>query len=138
VSSVERRERKRIVLVVEDDRPIGELLAAVINDEEGYVAIHVTRPTDALETMKRVKPDVLVLDVGLPGMSGIELYDRIQADERLQEVPVVFETAVAHEYRRDFQARGITAVLQKPFDLNDVVTYVRRLAPPPKGRAGLN
>ena len=34
--------RKRVVLVVEDDRPIGELLASIINDEEGYVAIHVT------------------------------------------------------------------------------------------------
>jgi hypothetical protein len=40
--------RARIVLVVEDDRPIGELLAGVINDEDGYRAILVTRPTERL------------------------------------------------------------------------------------------
>src|SRR5215475_9655953 len=79
--------RKRVVLVVEDDRPIGELLASIINDEEGYVAIHVTRPGDALEILKKVRPDLLVLDVGLPEMSGIELYDRVQADEQLRRIP---------------------------------------------------
>jgi DNA-binding response OmpR family regulator len=122
--------RKRIVIVVEDDRPIGELLAAIINDEDGYIALHVTRPTDALETLKRVEPDLLVLDVGLPGMSGFELYDRIRRDERLANVPVMFETAVKDEHAHEFKRRGIKTVVQKPFDLNDIVRHVHRLAPP--------
>jgi DNA-binding response OmpR family regulator len=131
--------RKRIVIVVEDDRPIGELLAAIINDEDGYLAIHVMRPTEALETLKRVKPDLLVLDVGLPGMSGIELYDRIRQDERLRRVPVMFETAVGSSYRGEFQRRGITTIIEKPFDLNDIVRNVRRLAPPAdRSRAAMN
>lgn len=125
-----RAARKRIVVVVEDDRPIGELLTSIINDEDGYIAIHVARPTDALETLKRVNPDLLVLDVGLPGMNGIELYDRIRQQERFRRVPVVFETAVADEFRMDFKRRGITAIIEKPFDLNDVVRYVHALAPP--------
>lgn len=120
-----------MVLVVEDDRPIGELLAAAINDEDGYVAIHVSRPDEALETLKKVKPDLLVLDVSLPEMSGIELYDRIRADARLRTVPVVFETALSSHYRREFRERGIDAILEKPFDLNDVVRYVHELAPAP-------
>ncbi len=132
-----RASRKRIVVVVEDDRPIGELLAAIINDEEGYLAIHVTRPTDALETLKRVQPDLLVLDVGLPGMNGIELYDRIRTVDRLRGVPVVFETAVADEHRSEFRCRGIAAVVEKPFDLEEIVRYVHELAPP-LGRYALN
>jgi len=125
-----RRSRKRIVVVVEDDRPIGELLASIINDEDGYVAIHVASPAHALETLKRVQPDLLVLDVGLPGMNGIELYDRIHRQDRLRRVPVVFETAVADEHRSEFASRGIDAVIEKPFDLNEIVRYVRELAPP--------
>src|SRR5437870_8628484 len=89
-----RRSRQRVVLVVEDDRPIGELLASIINDEEGYIAIHVTRPTEALAALEKVRPDLFVLDVGLPGMSGIELYDRIRQNEQLKNIPVMFETAV--------------------------------------------
>ena len=117
-------------MVVEDDRPIGELLAGVINEEEGYHAIHVTRPTDALNTLAQVKPDLLVLDVGLPGMSGLELYDRLHADERLRSVPVLFETAVSREHRLEFKKRGIHRVLQKPFDLNELIASVKELAPP--------
>lgn len=122
--------RTRIVIVVEDDRPIGELLAGVINDEEGYHAIHVTRPTDALHAMEQVKPDLLVLDVGLPGMSGLELYDRLHRDERLRSVPVMFETAVSKENVAEFRKRGIRNVLQKPFDLNELIASVKALAPP--------
>ena len=125
-----RTSRKRVVVVVEDDKPIGELLTAIINDEEGYVALHVTRPSDALETLRRVQPDLLVLDVSLPGMTGIELYDRIRTQDRLRRVPVVFETAVADEHRSEFARRGIKAVVEKPFDLNDIVRYVHELAPP--------
>ena len=125
-----RNKRTRIVVVVEDDKPIGELLAGVINEEEGYHAIHVTRPTDALHALEQVKPDLLVLDVGLPGMSGLELYDRLQKDERLRSVPVMFETAVSREHEPEFKKRGIRMVLQKPFDLNELMAGVRKLAPP--------
>lgn len=122
--------RTRIVLVVEDDKPIGELLAGVINDEEGYRAIHVTRPTEALHAMEQIKPDLLVLDVGLPGMSGFELYDRLHLDERLRSVPVMFETAVSKEHGAEFRKRGIRKVLQKPFDLSELIAGMKELAPP--------
>ncbi len=122
--------KKRVVLVVEDDRPIGELLATIINDEDGYVAIHVTRPSDALETLKKVHPDLLVLDIGLPGMTGFELYDRIRQMEDLRDVPVIFETAVSEHYRPEFRRRGIKTVVEKPFDLNEILRHVRHLAPP--------
>jgi len=122
--------RKRIVLVVEDDRPIGELLAGVINEEKGYRAILLTRATEALHTMEQVKPDLLVLDVGLPGISGLELYDRLHEDERLRSVPVIFETAVSREYGPEFRKRGIRRVLQKPFDLYELIDGIKELAPP--------
>ena len=122
--------RTRVVVVVEDDRPIGELLAGVINEEEGYRAIHVTRPSEALRTMEQIKPDLLVLDVGLPGMSGLELYDHMHKDERLRSVPVMFETAVSREHASEFKKRGIRKVLQKPFDLNELIDGMKELAPP--------
>lgn len=121
--------RKRVVMVVEDDRPVGELLASIINDEDGYYAIHVTRPSEALETLKQIRPDLLVLDVGLPGMSGIELYDRVCQDEKMKRVPVIFETAVAHEHRLEFKRRGVNKVIEKPFELEEIVRSVRELAP---------
>lgn len=118
------------MIVVEDDKPIGELLAGVINEEEGYRAFHVMRPSDALRAMEQVTPDLLVLDVGLPGMSGLELYDRLRQDERLRDVPVMFETGVSRENMPEFRRRGIRKVLQKPFDLNELIAGMKELAPP--------
>jgi DNA-binding response OmpR family regulator len=119
-----------VVVVVEDDRPIGQLLVGVINDEDGYRAIHLTQPDDALRTLERIKPDLLILDVGLPGMSGLELYDRLHEDAHLRTVPVLFETAVSREHLAEFRKRGIRNVLQKPFDLNELMAEVKELAPP--------
>jgi len=50
-----------------------------------------------------VKPDLLVLDVGLPGMSGLELYDRLQKDERTRGVPVMSRSPLSQEYRAEFR-----------------------------------
>jgi DNA-binding response OmpR family regulator len=119
-----------VVIVVEDDLPIGQLLTSVINDEEGYRAILHTRATEALRTLETLRPDLLLLDVGLPGMSGLELYDRLRQDERLKGVPVIFETAVSQEHSAEFRKRGIRKVLQKPFDLNELIADVKELAPP--------
>ena len=119
---------RKVVLVVEDERAIGELIASAISDEPGYCAIHVLEPTAALETTKHVTPDVMVVDIRLPGMSGFELYDRLQNDPRTRNVPVLFETASGSESIVEFQRRGIATYVMKPFDLNELVAYVKRLA----------
>ena len=129
------QEARRVVLVVEDDRPVGELLAGAIGDEPGFYAIHVTDPAAAIETAKNIRPDVLVVDVGLPGMSGLELYDRLKKDPRTAKIPVLFETASGPDVIGEFRRRGIATYVKKPFDLNVIVGYVKRLATAPS--AGL-
>ena len=125
------QEARRVVLVVEDDRPVGELLAGAIGDEPGFYAIHVTDPAAAIETAKNIRPDVLVVDVGLPGMSGLELYDRLRRDERTRNIPVLFETGMSgEESDREFRKRGIAAYVKKPFELSEVVAFVKMLARP--------
>ncbi len=120
--------RTKVVLVVEDDRAVGELIAGALCDELGYSAIHVLTPALALEAVRKVKPDVLIIDVRLPEMSGFELYDRLRQDPRTREVPVLFETASGAENAGEFRRRGIASYVAKPFDLWDVVGRVKRLA----------
>lgn len=121
-----------MVLVVEDDEPVGELLSGAINDEEGYLALRVSKGPDALRALEAVRTDLVVLDIGLPGMSGIEVLDHMRDDERLARVPVIFQTGAAPEHAAELRERGVATYVSKPFDLNDVVTYVKRLAPPPR------
>lgn len=122
----------KVVIVVEDEPTIGALIAEAISEEPGYCAIHINEPATALETTRRVTPDVMVVDVRLPGMSGFELYDRLQKDPRTSGVPVLFETGSASEDIGEFRRRGIATYVKKPFDLNVVVAYVKRLATAPR------
>jgi len=119
---------RKVVLVVEDEPAIGRLIADAISDEPGYCAIHVAASMAALEATRHVIPDVMVVDVRLPGMSGFELYDRLQHDPRTSKIPVLFETASGAEAVGEFRRRGIATYVKKPFDLNEVVEYVKRLA----------
>lgn len=127
-TSAERTGARKVVLVVEDELAIGELIAEAISDEPGYCAIHVVAPTEAIDATKHVTPDVMVVDVHLPGMSGFELYDRLQSDPRTRQIPVLFETAAAGDHMKEFRRRGIATYVKKPFDLNVIVGYVKRLA----------
>jgi putative two-component system response regulator len=124
---------RKVVLVVEDELAIGQLIADAISDEPGYCAIHVTAAGAALEATRHVTPDVMVVDVRLPGMSGFELYDVLQNDPRTRMVPVLFETASGADAIGEFRRRGIATYVRKPFDLNEVVGYVKRLATGPSG-----
>lgn len=125
---VDQKGARKVVLVVEDEIAIGELIAEAISEEPGYSAIHVASPSQAIETTKHVTPDVMVVDVQLPGISGFELYDRLQKDSRTRDVPVLFETAGASDHLSEFRRRGIATYVKKPFDLNVIVGYVKRLA----------
>jgi DNA-binding response OmpR family regulator len=122
---------RKVVIVVEDEPAIGQLIADAISDEPGYCAIHVRAPMAALEATKHVTPDVMVVDVRLPGMSGFELYDQLQKNPRTSRVPVLFETASGSEAMNEFRRRGIATYVKKPFDLNVIVGYVKRLARDP-------
>jgi DNA-binding response OmpR family regulator len=122
---------RKVVIVVEDDPSIGALIADAISDEPGYCAIHVGGPAAAIEATKHVTPDVMVVDVRLPGMSGFELYDRLKKDPRTTKIPVLFETASGSEDVNEFRKRGIATYIKKPFDLNVIVESVKRLASAP-------
>jgi len=128
------RGARRVVLVVEDEPAIGQLIADAISDEPGYCAIQVATATAALEATKQITPDVLVVDVRLPGMSGFELYDRLQKDPRTKKVPVLFESAGGADAISGFRRRGIATYVKKPFDVNVIVAYVKRLTTTPSAR----
>lgn len=126
--------RRKVVLVVEDDDRVAELLTLAINDEDGYVALRVRDAERALRALETVSTDVLVLDIELPGMSGLDLYDRLRAEPRYRSIPVIFETGRAPTYADEMRRRGIAAFVRKPFDLNEVVRFVKSLAPASRPR----
>ena len=122
-------QRKHVVVIGEDDEPIALLLRDAISDEPGYQAVVVADGALVLETVRQVHADLLILDIMMPGLSGLEVYDRVRADDGIRDMPVLFVSANLPQFDGEFRRRNITSVLTKPFDLNDLLQHVRLLCP---------
>ena len=119
---------KRVVIV--DDSPENiTVLGALLRTDYGVKV--ATSGDKALKIVDSDNPpDLILLDVMMPGLSGIEVYDRLRAEEAIQDMPVLFVTAQTGQFADDFARRRIKNVLAKPFDLNDLLKWVVDLCPP--------
>ena len=112
----------RAIVVVEDNEPIARLIQEVLNDVPGYGAVTVPDGAIALDVIAAVRADLVILDVDLPGLDGLELYDRLKGRPETAAILVRFMSAAAHE--EELQRRGIQDYLRKPFDLDDLLARV--------------
>lgn len=123
-------QRKRVVVIGEDDEPIAVLLRDALNDEPGYQAVVVPDGALLLDTVRQVHADLLILDIMMPGLNGFEIFDKVRDDPEIRKMPVLFVSAATKQFEPEFTQREITEVIAKPFDLNDFLDRVRTLCPP--------
>ena len=113
-----------VVLVVDDDPVILKLLT--VNFElEGYEVLGATQGAEALDVARERRPDVVVSDIMMPVMSGIDLVIAMQADAELATIPVVLLSAKAQaaDVRAGLDA-GAADYVTKPFEPLDLVNRV--------------
>jgi CheY-like chemotaxis protein len=116
------------VLVVEDDPDIREALASAL-ELEGYRVAAAENGLRALEVMERLgPPHVVVLDLMMPVMSGLELLERLRADEHLARLPVIVVSAWE---RHPAELAGAQAFMRKPVDLDELLALVAHHGPNP-------
>ncbi|CAA9324337.1 MAG: hypothetical protein AVDCRST_MAG11-2155 [uncultured Gemmatimonadaceae bacterium] len=121
-----------VVAVVEDNADNRLLLQAILDglyDVQEYETAEA-----ALDAFGRGAPDVILLDISLPGMSGVELVQRLRADPALRHVPVIALTAHAMAGDREtYLAAGFDAYVTKPIvDEGVLLRTIERLAPRPR------
>jgi len=119
---------KKAIVVVEDNEPIADLIKETLNAEPDYQAVVVNNGAEAIEVIRSVQASLILLDVGLPGLSGVEIYDILQADSALREIPVIFLTAQSDT--RSFRERQFQHVIAKPFTLDQLLEIVARFCRP--------
>jgi DNA-binding response OmpR family regulator len=119
------QEPEDTILIVEDDDTIGELLVEVLAEETSHRTLLVTDGLQALQMIKHIKPSLLITDYRLPFMSGVELYDRLQAQKKLENTPTILMSAhlPPEEEVRKRQMIG----MRKPFDLDLFLDTVESL-----------
>ncbi|MDD4736802.1 MAG: response regulator, partial [Kiritimatiellae bacterium] len=118
--------RKR-VLIVDDEPKFAETIAACIQSF-GYDILIAQNGSDALELARAHNPDLILTDVNMPGMNGLDLCRALRADERFLETPIIMITAAASEKEiaEGFQA-GADDYVTKPIRLLELTARVRSM-----------
>lgn len=112
------------VLTVEDDAAIRQLIVSVLQTD-GYELFEAVDGLGALSVAQNCRPDVVLLDIGLPGQDGFAVLDELKADGDLREIPVLMVTAWADpELVGRAIDRGAAGYIRKPFDIEDLRSQV--------------
>jgi len=115
------------ILIVEDDPDIAELVARYL-DKAGFLTERVASGREALQTITERPPDLVVLDLMLPHLDGLEVCRLLRAHEATSGVPVIMLTARGEESERIVGLElGADDYLAKPFSPNELVARVRAL-----------
>ena len=115
-----------LILVVEDNEKNMKLFRDILG-ATGYRTLEATSGERAVELARSQEPDLVLMDIQLPGIDGVEALARLRADERTAQVPVLALTAQAMGGDRErFLSAGFDAYVSKPVDIAELVATVRR------------
>jgi len=116
------------ILVVEDSPSELELISHFLN-ESGYKVIKATGGKEALEKLELEKPDAIITDVVMPGMSGFELCRSLKKNPATQKVPIVICSSKNQEIDRLWAMRqGADAYLTKPYTREELLRAIKSIA----------
>jgi DNA-binding response OmpR family regulator len=116
-----------VILVIEDDPNVRTLLRDIFVEED-YDVLLAASGEKALVTLTTVQPDLITLDLDLPGINGAVVLRQLREQQETERLPVVLVSAkerISSEVKAQAQA-----IVRKPFDVDDLLAVVRRLLPP--------
>jgi two-component system response regulator RpaA len=122
-----RRKRVRRVLVADDDPDIRKVVAANL-EAEGILVDSVSNGWEAQARALQILPDLIILDISMPGRDGLQVMEALQSHPQTKDIPVVFLTARTSDADvwKGWKA-GAAYYLTKPFEMAQLMHFVTRL-----------
>lgn len=118
----------RKVVCVEDEPEMIDLIQLILN-RKGFEVIGANGGVKGLETIRKVKPDLVLLDLMMPEMDGWQVYQQLKADESTQDIPVIVVTAKAQNIDKvlGLHIAKVDDYISKPFSLQELVDRVDKV-----------
>lgn len=116
---------KKAILVAEDDATARTLLVDMFGEIAGWVVTAVEDGAKALAVLETLQPDLIVLDVNMPGLDGISVYRQLRERRGMSEIPVLFVTGEQRPRRDDLD--GAYRWLAKPWNVTDLLSAAAEL-----------
>ena len=122
------QEKHFRVLVVDDDPSIRRMIVAALK-RDGYSFLEAANGRDALDIMRSEHPDVVVLDLMMPILSGWDVLQERQNEDELKRIPIIIVSANRDPELATAVDSGICAFLPKPFDIGALSALVKTCIP---------
>lgn len=120
------KKKKLRILVIEDDAYSRDALASLLA-AEGCEAQSASDGESGLEKAHESHPDIIILDLNLPGIDGRQVIEMIRNDSTLKSVPILIVTGDEDERARDAVGVGADAYLTKPVEFDDLIRAINNL-----------
>jgi two-component system chemotaxis response regulator CheY len=118
------------ILVVDDSKVMRDMVVACLRAIAGTTYTHASTGLEAIERLSLAPFDLMVLDLNMPDVGGIEVLEFVRGQDRLRSLPVLIVTTRGDDDSRERVLRaGATAFLAKPFTPDAIIAEVRRLLP---------
>jgi len=118
-------QRMLKILIIEDEKPVCQVYSAALCQADPRLEVVLAyNGEEGIEAALRERPDLVILDLTLPGISGTEVAQRLQEAGILPEVPLIIVSGLGQEAQVIAQSLGATAFLVKPFELSALVSAV--------------
>ncbi len=117
---------KKNVLVIDDEKDFANLLKKQLEKEDYNVKVQNTGQK-GLDYAKKNKPDIILLDIMMPKMSGWEVCSKLKDDEDTKNIPVIFLTARTDDVSRSMGMKGADEYIEKPVDPIDLFKKIKKL-----------
>ncbi|MBW1971229.1 MAG: response regulator [Deltaproteobacteria bacterium] len=116
---------ERKILIIEDETDLVELLSYNLK-KEGFSTISCTDGWKALNIVRKEKPDLILLDLMLPGLSGIEICKMIREDKKIKDIPIIMVTAKTTETDKVVGLEiGADDYVTKPFSIRELIARIK-------------
>lgn len=115
------------ILVIEDEPDILTLIHKILT-ANGFEVIRASTGEEGLVLASKLNPDLIILDIVMPGLSGLEVLRLLKSKKTTKEVPVIIVSALNRDIDRQYaNDYGADAYIAKPFNIHDILTEVDRL-----------
>jgi two-component system chemotaxis response regulator CheY len=118
------------VLVVDDSKVMREMIVACLHAQEGLSFAHATSGLEAIEKLTLRRFSLMVLDLNMPDIGGLEVLEFVRAQDTLRELPILVVTSRGDDASRERAlGAGASAFMNKPFQPDAILAQVRVLLP---------
>lgn len=115
---------KPLILIVEDDIAINTMIKSIV-ESEGYAALSAETGQDGLDLASKYTPDLIICDIHLPGMHGLDVVRNFKAIPRLENIPIIMLTADLFKADASFEL-GADEYVMKPIRKNQLMGYITK------------